>query len=39
MQTMKDQIEDKNLAIEEFEAKLNLVKDENKILKDGQEVF
>ena len=39
MQTMKDQIEDRNLTIEENEAKINLLKDENKVLKDGQEVF
>ena len=39
MQKMKDQIEDKDLLIEENDAKINLLRDENKILKDGQEVF
>jgi hypothetical protein len=39
MQKMKDQIEDKDLQIEENDAKINLLRDENKILKDGQEVF
>lgn len=37
METMNDQLEDKNLLIQETEAKISLLKDENKILKESQE--
>lgn len=37
METMNDQLEDKNLLIQEHEAKISLLKDENKILKESQE--
>jgi len=37
MQSMKDQQEDQNLLIEEQNAKLNLLRDENRILKESQE--
>ena len=36
---MKDQIQDKDLQLEEYTAKSNLLKDENKILKEAQEMF
>jgi hypothetical protein len=34
---MKDQLEDQVLVIQEQEAKMNLLRDETKILKDNQE--
>jgi hypothetical protein len=37
METMNDEIEDKKLLVQEQEAKINLLKDENTILKEGQE--
>lgn len=39
MQSMKDQLQDKDLQLEEYKAKSSLLQDENKILKDGQEMF
>jgi hypothetical protein len=34
---MKEQLEDQVLVIQEQEAKINLLRDENKILKESQE--
>ena len=36
---MKDRIDDRDLIIQEHQAKVNLLKDENKILKESQENF
>ena len=39
MQSMKDELQDKELQIEEYGAKVNLLKDENRIMREGTEVM
>ena len=39
MQSMKDELQDKELQIEEYAAKANLLKDENRIMREGTEVM
>ena len=39
MQSMKDELQDKDLQIQEYAAKMNLLKDENKIMREGTEIM
>lgn len=37
LNTMKDELQDKNLQLEEFEARISLLEHENKIISEGRD--